>query len=70
MNDIEDMKIQLLVLADMSRLSREINVAIQSITNIRLPDHVRPDDRASWVDRLEKLRESWEEHKQGKKKQW
>ena len=51
MDDIEDMKIQLLGLADMSRLSREINVAVQSITNIRLPDHERHNDGSSCVDR-------------------
>ena len=51
MDDIEDMKIQLLGLADMSRLSREINVAVQSITNIRLPNHERHNDGSSCVDR-------------------
>ena len=51
MDDIEDMKIQLLGLADMSRLSREINVAVQSITNIRLPNHDRHNDGSSCVDR-------------------
>ena len=50
MNDIEDMKMQL-GLANMSRLSREINVAVQSITNTRLPDHVRPDNGTSCIDR-------------------
>ena len=35
MRDIEDMKLQLLGLADMSRLSREINDAVNSITNVR-----------------------------------
>ena len=34
MRDIEDMKLQLLGLADMSRLSREINDAVNSITNV------------------------------------
>ena len=33
--DIEDMKLQLLGLADMSRLSREINDAVNSITKVR-----------------------------------
>ena len=51
MDEIEDMKIQLLGLADMSRLSREINVAVQSITNIRLPNHERHNDGSSCVDR-------------------
>ena len=51
MDDIEDMKIQLLGLADMSRLSREINVAVQSITNIRLPNHERHNDGSSCVGR-------------------
>ena len=35
MRDIEDMKLQLLGLADMSRLSREINNAVNSITKVR-----------------------------------
>ena len=35
MRDIEDMKLQLLGLADMSRLSREINDAVNSITKVR-----------------------------------
>ena len=35
MRDIEDMKLQLLGLADMSRLSREINDVVNSITNVR-----------------------------------
>ena len=48
MHDIEAMKVQLFGLADMSR-SREINVAVQTIT--RLPDHGRPDVAPPRVDR-------------------
>ena len=49
MHDIEAMKVQLFGLADMSRLSREINVAVQTIT--RLPDHGRPDVAPRRIDR-------------------
>ena len=53
--DIASLMLQLLGLADMSRVSCEINVAVQSITNTRLRDHERHNDGSSCVDRLEKL---------------
>ena len=41
MRDIEEMKLHLLGLADMSRLSREINHAVNSITNVRAVERER-----------------------------
>ena len=41
MRDIEEMKLHLLGLADMSSLSREINDAVNSITNVRAVERER-----------------------------